>query len=131
MKHGTVEIFLIHSLQLNISLIMACDCCRSLDLDGLLRGDKLLHHPTFKELKACSSLGDCQLCEWVACDLENQLQTDGFESRDYDEAKIYYHIPGFIFNGAKLIESWHGISHVVFVVLEYWTNVEFFVARGD
>jgi hypothetical protein len=33
------------------------------------------------------------------------------------------------------MESWHGTSHVTFRILleerEYWTDVEFFVARGE
>jgi hypothetical protein len=70
------------------------------------------------------------LCEWVARDLEDELQMEG------DEAKVCYRVPPYVFDGAELMESSGMEFHMLnfFVLLEeakYSTDVEFFVARGD
>ncbi|CAG8950957.1 hypothetical protein HYFRA_00006354 [Hymenoscyphus fraxineus] len=47
---------------------MACDHCRSIDVERLYNekpGTLFDHHSTVEELEACSEATGCQLCEWI------------------------------------------------------------------
>lgn len=114
---------------------MACERCRSLDLDRLLNEVVVPHHSTFKELKACASAGYCLLCEWITYGLEDSFEQRGDSLKDFDETNVYYYASG----ETEKIEDCRGISGVMFIAslrrgrnfYRYTTIVELFVGRGN
>jgi hypothetical protein len=121
-----------------ISRTMACDCCKSIDLDRLIKGEIVAHHATFRELSVCYGETDCQMCGWIKCDLEEGSQRDGIRSSLYEDARIIYSIPSYSLAQFSSVESWHGISVVLFKLDmpgryfgKYFASLELFVDRGN
>jgi len=93
---------------------MACDCCKSLDFESLLRKETPVHHQTLEELTLCASSGDCALCEWIKCAIEEDFQK--ILANNCDESRICYRNPSWVDIHDTEMEGWHGISEVEFYV---------------
>jgi hypothetical protein len=114
---------------------MACECCKSIDLNKLALRKRVPHHATFKELETCSRV--CELCSWIKESLEERLANSRVFKADYGEKKVHCRVPGYTLDGADNDERWRGFKVVFFAVdmgegVELWTDdIEFFVPRGS
>jgi len=118
---------------------MACDYCKSLDLQKLLARETILHHGTFKDLEACAFAGFCQLCDWIHTILKDNLLRDNFHFIDYYAAEIYCQAELELACHEAHESHAHGFSKIVFEIRDrndsfhkrLFVTVGLFVPRGN
>jgi hypothetical protein len=111
---------------------MACNCCRSIDLNRLINGERIAHHPTFTELHVCSSAGDCRVCVWMASGLEKRFNDEEIRPEVYNTAEVYCCL------GVAGVVETCGISEVFFCAdighlprFTFSARVDIFVSQGN